>query len=146
MRKILVAAVIAASFSLLAGCSALGTPEPEPTREFVMPDFTITEWHDVPLDEFTDAFSDIDTSFLDDLPEAVAQKNGDLLWSIGSGSINTGFAGFDTWARENYTITDDGDDRETEFVTEDDRLIRIIYRAMGDGVIINFFVSDDSDA
>jgi len=144
MRKLLVAAVIAVSLSLLAGCSTIGTPEPEPTREFVMPDFEIADWHDAPLDEFTDAFSDIDTSFLDELPEAVAQRNGDLLWSIGSGSINSGFAGFDTWARANYSVIDDGDDRETEFVTEDDRLIKIIYRAMGDGVIINFFVSDDS--
>ena len=144
MRKILVAAVLALSSTLLAGCSTTGTPEPEPTREFVMPDFEITDWHDAPLDEFTDAFSDIDTSFLDELPEAVAQRNGDLLWSIGSGSINSGFAGFDTWARANYSVIDDGDDRETEFVTEDDRLIKIIYRAMGDGVIVNFFISDDS--
>ena len=146
MRKILVAAVLALSSTLLAGCSTTGTPEPEPTREFVMPDFEITDWHDAPLDEFTDAFSDVDTSFLDELPEAVAQRNGDLLWSIGSGSINSGFAGFDTWARADYSVIDDGDDRETEFVTEDDRLIKIIYRAMGDGVIINFFISDDSGA
>ena len=143
MRKLVVAAMLALSVTLLAGCSALRTPEPQPTREFVMPEFQITDWHDAPLEEFTEAFPDIDTTFLIDLPEAVAQKNGDLLWSIGSGSINTGFASFDTWARANYTITDDGDDRETEFVTEDDRLIKLSYRAMGDGVIINFFVSDE---
>jgi hypothetical protein len=137
MTKSRVIAALAVSAALLSGCSILA-PEPVPSREFVMPDFDIDDWEDSTLDEFVDDFPDLDTSFTEKIDELSVQRNGDL-WLLGSGL--TGFGDFDTWARETFTIADDGSFRES-LIETDDKLVSFSYRAMGDGFIAYFFVSD----
>ncbi|TBN56503.1 hypothetical protein EYE40_03300 [Glaciihabitans arcticus] len=137
MKKLL---VITLSLTLLTGCS-VGAPEPVPTAEFVLPDLDNNGWGEATVDEFVDAFPDIDTSFVSDVPEAVYQVQDDS-WIVGSGTTSNGFGPFDEWARANFEVSDDDDMREAIITTEDDRVISLSYRTMADGFIAYFFVGE----
>jgi hypothetical protein len=139
MKTIPAVLALALSALLLAGCAA-GEPAPTQTPEFTVPDLDMDAWRDDSAERFIAAFPDIDTSFVEKLDEsATFQVNGES-WVVGSGQTAGGFGEFDTWARSQFTIVDDGDDRESVFAT-DDRVINLSYRSVGDGFLAYFFVS-----
>jgi len=132
--------VVALSLSLLTGCS-VGAPEPVPTAEFVLPDLDNNGWTESTAEEFVDAFPDLDTSFVDDQPEAVYQVQ-DASWTVGSGTTSSGFGPFDDWARAHFDVVEDDDFREAIITTDEGRVISFSYRAMNDGFIAYFFVGE----
>lgn len=138
MKKLLAAVALALAVSL-AGCSA-PAPEPEPTREFVLPDLDTDGWSESTEDEFLAVFPDLGGEFVELVPEGVYQSQGES-WTIGTGTVSGGFAAIDSWARENFDVTDDGDNREA-LVTTDHQLVQLSYRAFGDGAIVWLFVSE----
>jgi len=105
-----------------------------------MPSIGINDWEESTTAEFVEAFPDVDTSFVSDIPELIVQRNKGA-WSLGSGTTLSGFAIIDTWARSHHEIEDDGDDRSALIVT-DTQVIKFIYRPMNEGFIAHFFISD----
>lgn len=120
-------AVITAVTILLSGCSILNAPNPvpSPTEEITFPTGSTEDWdYGVTLDDFTEAFPELDTSELVAIPNVTPMSNTQM-WALGNGA--EGFDSVLAWAsqyadmqptdRENiwegiYT----GDNRSVQFV------------------------------
>ena len=133
-------AVLALSTLALTGCSLIA-PEPEPTPEFIQPDISMSsdDWEESSIEEFVDAFPDVNASFAVTIPELNVTHN-EGAWVIGNGS--TGFAAFDEWARSSYSITDDDRSNHDTLIETEDQLIKLSYRPSGDGFLAYFTISD----
>lgn len=138
MKKLFAAAVLVMSALVLTGCAVTPAPTAAESPEFVLPDLDNNGWKEGTLDGFVEAFPELDTSVLDELPDATFQYQ-DESWIVGNGA--GGFGAIDTWARDAFEVTDDGDEREA-LLTTGDQLVKLTYRAMNDGFIAWFFVSE----
>jgi hypothetical protein len=134
MKRFLTVGLIVLCAAGLTGCSFAGQPDrvdPAPTAEPLGID--PTEWdQSVTLDQFADAFPELDTTALATI-EGITVQNNTRMWVLGTSDSDHSYEKAVTWAEGYVELEPDEDmDMVTGTYSDDGRSVTIDIRQVGD--------------
>jgi hypothetical protein len=133
MKRFLMIGLIALAAAGMTGCSMPGGAETVPTAEPLGID--PNEWdQSATLDQFADAFPELDTTPLAAIEDITVQNN-TRMWVLGTSDPDHSYEKAVTWAEDYVVLEPDEDiDMVSGTYTGDDRSVTIDIRQVGDDI------------